>query len=114
MNILKFDLSVIEATNRNVLTNDDNFDLLFDYNEYSKTNIVLEPGSEYQSISFANVTSPFLLIASSDREINFKINGVEYTNCRRLVLNIPIESVEVLNTKTYDTTVKISIYGVQQ
>lgn len=113
MNTLKLGLTTLEIDENENEISSSNFDLLFDYNEVYKTSIILPVDeSAYTSIPLSNITSPFLAVLSSDRDINYKLNDVEYTASQRTVINTPITSLSVYNPNTYNTTINIIIYGV--
>ena len=113
MNTLKLGLSTIEIDANDNQICSANYDLLFDYNEVFKNTIILPvDATAYSDISFANITSPFLAILSSENEINYKINGTERTGSLRTVINTPITSLSVFNPNEQETAVNVIIYGV--
>lgn len=113
MNTLKLDIETLEIGVQEELIQKESNSRFFDYNEAFKTNIVLEPSTGYRNIVFSEITSPSVLIVTSDVPINAKINGVEYTNSYVLLLNTAINSVEVANVSPSKANIKINIWGQQ-
>lgn len=114
MQILKLSINELELTPKGTFINSKNNDLLFEYNETFKTTLELEPVNSYKEVKLSNLSNPFLLVLSSDRAITAKINGFEFINTKRLVLNIPIESIELLNLHVYPAVVSLEAYGIQK
>lgn len=113
MNTLKLGLSVLEIDENENQINNNNFDLLFDYNLVSKVSLILPPNeAEYTNVSLENMISPFLALISSTDDINYKLNGDTYINSKRSVVNASISSLSVYNPNAHNVTVDVYIYGV--
>lgn len=113
MNTLKLTVKELELDSRGqeIVSNESN--LLFEANESFKTKLILEPSFVYKQIDINNVTSPFLLVLSTSRPITARINGFEFIDTRRLVLNMPIKTIELANSAVYEAEAQIEVYGVQ-
>lgn len=114
MKTLKLDITELEIDEQQneIATRD--YDRYFDYNETFKTLVLLPPNSQYRTIEFNEVTSPFALVIISDKKINAKVNGFEITNTKMVLLNTSINSLQVANVDLLQATVSIYIWGVQQ
>lgn len=113
MKTLKLDIKELEIDEQQneIATRD--YDRYFDYNETFKTQVILPPNSQYRTITYNEVTSPFALVVISDKKINVKVNGFEITNSKMVLLNTSINSLQVANVDLLDATVSIYIWGVQ-
>lgn len=113
MKTLKLDIKELEIDEQQNEISERNYDRYFDYNETFKTQVILPIDSQYRTISFAEVTSPFAIVIISDKLINAKINGFEITNTKMVLLNTYIESVEIANVDLVDATVSVYVWGKQ-
>lgn len=113
MNTLKLDIKELEIDEfqKEIATRE--YDRYFDYNETFKTQIILQPNTQYRTISYSEVTSPFALVIISDKLLNAKVNGFEITNTKMVLLNTGINSLELANVDLLDATVTIYIWGKQ-
>lgn len=114
MKTLKLDITELEIDEQQneIATRD--YDRYFDYNETFKTQVILPPNSQYRTINFSEVTSPFALVIISDKLINAKVNGFEITNTKMVLLNTSISALQIANVDLLDATVSVYIWGVQQ
>ncbi|MBQ1988942.1 MAG: hypothetical protein II234_03445, partial [Clostridia bacterium] len=80
MNTLKLDIKELEIDEKQNEISVRDYDRYFDFNETFKTNIILPPNSQYRTITFSEVTSPFGLVIVSDKLINVLVNGFEIAN----------------------------------
>lgn len=114
MNTLKLDIKELEIDEQQNEIATREYDRYFDYNETFKTQVILPPNSQYRTITFAEVTSPFALVIVSDKKLNARVNGYEITNTKMVLLNTAINSLEVANVDLLNATVSIYIWGLQQ
>lgn len=114
MNTLKLDIKELEIDEQQNEISVHDYDRYFDFNETFKTNIILPPNSQYRTVTFAEVTSPFALVIVSDKLINAKVNGFEITNTKMVLLNTNIDSLEVANVDLLEANISIYIWGVQK
>ena len=114
MNTLKLDITELEIDGQQNEIAVRDYDRYFDYNETFKTQVLLPPNSQYRTISFNEVTSPFAVVIVSDKKINAKINGFEVTNTKMVLLNTAIDSLQIANVDLLQATVSVYIWGVQQ
>ena len=114
MNTLKLDIAELEIDDQlnEIATRE--YDRYFDFNETFKTQVLLPPNSQYRTVTFSEVTSPFALIIVSDKKLNVKVNGFEITNTKMVVLNTAITSLQIANVDLLQATVSVYIWGVQQ
>ena len=114
MNTIKIDVTSLEIGTDDVLLNTYNNNRYFEYNESFTSSVILPANSSYRTITFSEVTSPFMLVLVSDEKINVKLNGNEITNTKFLVFNSNVDSLQISNPSKEDTTgVKIYIWGEQ-
>lgn len=113
MKTLKLDIKELEIDEQQneIATRD--YDRYFDYNETFKTQVILPPNSQYRTITYNEVTSPFALVVISDKKINVKVNGFEITNSKMVLLNTSINSLQIANVDLLDATVSVYIWGLQ-
>lgn len=111
MNTLKLEIKSLEIADNDTLIGGYENSRYFDFNEAFTTKIKLTANSEYRSLSFPQITSPFALIIVSDKEINAKINGHEFTNTRFIALNTSINSLEIANVLPDDASVSVLVWG---
>lgn len=114
MKTLKLDITELEIDEKQNEISVRDFDRYFDYNETFKTQIVLPPNSQYRTINYSEVTSPFILVIVSDKKLNVQVNGYEITNTKMVLLNTAINSLEIANVDLLEATVSVYIWGVQQ
>ena len=113
MNTLKLDIKELEIDEQLNEISERDYDRYFDYNEIFKTQVILPIDSQYRTINYSEVTSPFAIVIISDKLINAKINGFEITNTKMVLLNTYISSVEIANVDLVDATVSVYIWGKQ-
>lgn len=113
MNTLKLDIIELEIDEQQNEISTRDYDRYFDYNETFKSNIILPIDSNYRTITFAEVTSPFALVVISDNLINIKINEFEITNTKMLLINTNIDSVQIANVDIKPANVSVYIWGEQ-
>ena len=113
MNTLKLDITELEIDEQQNEISQRDYDRYFNYNETFKTQVILPPNSNYRTITYSEVTSPFALVVTSDKLINVKVNGFEITNTKMVLLNTSINSLEVANVDLTDATIAIYIWGKQ-
>ena len=113
MKTLKLDIKELEIDEQLNEISTREYDRYFEYNESFKTQLVLVPNSEYKTITFSEVTSPFALVVISDKLINIKVNNFEITNSKMLLLNTAIESLQIANVDLTNATVSVYIWGEQ-
>lgn len=114
MNTLKLDIKELEIDDKQNEIATREYDRYFDYNETFKTQVILPPNSEYRTITYSEVTSPFALVIVSDKKLNAKVNGYEITNTKMVLLNTAITSLQIANVDLLPATVTVYIWGVQQ
>ena len=114
MKTLKLDITELEIDEQQNEISVRDYDRYFDYNETFKTSVVLPPNSQYRTIAFNEVSSPFALVIISDKLINANVNGFEITNTKMVLLDTHIESLQVANVDLLPATVSIYMWGVQQ
>ena len=113
MNTLKLDIKELEIDDQQNEISTRDYDRYFDYDETFKTQIKLAPNSQYRTIIYSEVTSPFALVIVSDKLINAKVNNFEITNSKMVLLNTAINSLEVANVDLKEATLSIYIWGKQ-
>ena len=113
MKTLKLDITELEIDEQQNEISARDYDRYFNFDETYKTQIILPPNSQYRTISFSEVTSPFAIVIISDKLINAKINGFEITNTKMVLLNTSIGSLQVANVDLLQATVSIYIWGKQ-
>lgn len=113
MKTLKLDITELEIDEQLNEISKRDYDRYFEYDETFKTQIELPIDSDYRTINFAEITSPFALIIISDNLINVKVNNFEITNSKMVLLNTAIESLEIANVDLKTATVTIYIWGKQ-
>ena len=113
MNTLKLDITELEIDEQQKLIATRDYDRYFEYNETFKSQVILPPNSDYRTITYSEVTSPFALIVISDKLINVKVNSFEITNSKMVLLNTSINSLEIANVDLTDATVSVYIWGKQ-
>lgn len=113
MKTLKLDITELEIDEKQNEISVRDFDRYFDYNETFKTQILLPPNSQYRTINYSEVTSPFVLVIVSDKKLNVQVNGYEITNTKMVLLNTAINSLEIANVDLLEATVSVYIWGVQ-
>lgn len=113
MNTLKLDITELEIDEQQNEISTRDYDRYFEYNETFKSQVILNPNSQYRTITYSEVTSPFALVVISDKKINVKVNDFEITNTKMVLLNTYINSLEVANVDLTDATVSIFIWGKQ-
>ena len=113
MNTLKLDIKELEISEYQKEIASREYDRYFEYNETFKTQVILPINSDYRTINFSEVTSPFAVIIISDKKINARVNGFEITNTKMVLLNTNINSVQVANVDLTDATVTVYIWGKQ-
>ena len=114
MNTLKLDITELEIDSQQNAIATRDYDRYFEYNETFKSSVILPVDSDYRTIAFNEVTSPFALIVIADNLINVKVNGFEITNTKMVLLNTTIESLQIANVDISQATVSIYIWGKQQ
>lgn len=112
-NILKIDLTSLEIGEDETLIDSKNNNRYFEYNEAFKTELILAPNTNYKTITYSEVSSPFMLVVVSDKNLNVKINDEEFTNTKFVVLNTQISSLQVANVDLTAAKIKIYIWGKQ-
>lgn len=113
MNTLKLDITELEIDDQQNEISQRDYDRYFEYNETFKSQIILQPNSEYKTITYSEVTSPFALVITSDKLINAKVNGFEITNTKMVLLNTSINSLQIANVDLVEAKVNIYIWGKQ-
>ena len=114
MNTLKIDVTSLEIGTDDVLLNTYANNRYFEYNESFTSSVILPKYTDYRTITFSEVTSPFMLVLVADNAINVKLNGNEITNTRFLVFNSNIDSLQVSNpSREEESNVKVYIWGEQ-
>jgi hypothetical protein len=114
MKTLKLDITELEIDEfQNEISTRD-YDRYFEYNETFKTQVILAPNSQYRTITFSEVTSPFALVVISDKLINVNINGFEITNTKMVLLNTSINSLQIADVDLIDATVTVYVWGKQE
>lgn len=113
MNTLKLDITELEIDEQQNEISTRDYDRYFEYNETFKSQVILNPNSQYRTITYSEVTSPFALVVISDKKINVKVNDFEITNTKMVLLNTYIDSLEIANVDLTDATVSIYIWGKQ-
>jgi len=114
MKTLKLDITELEIDEQLNEISKRDYDRYFDYDETFKTQIELPVDSDYRTINFSEITSPFALIVISDNLVNVKVNEFEITNSKMVLLNTSIESLEIANVDLKTATVTIYIWGKQE
>lgn len=114
MNTLKLDISELEIGENQVKLFQKDYSCYFNYNETFKSAVILQPNSAYRSIAFSEITSPFMLIITSDRLINAKVNDFEVTKTKIVVLNTSISSIEIANVDLEAANVSICMWGSEK
>lgn len=113
MKTLKLDITELEIDEQQNQLSLRDYDRYFDYNETFKSQVLLPTDSNYRTINFSEVTSPFALVVISDKLINVKVNNFEITNTKMVLLNTNINSVEIANVDLSEATVSVYIWGKQ-
>ena len=113
MNTLKLDITELEIDEQQREIASRQYDRYFEYNEVFKTQVILPPNSQYKTITYSEITSPFALVIISDKLINAKINGFEFTNTKMIFLNTAINSLELADVDLTSATVSVYIWGKQ-
>lgn len=113
MNTLKLDITELEIDEQQNEISTRDYDRYFEYNETFKCQIILPPNSNYRTVTFSEVTSPFALVVISDKLINAKVNGFEITNTKMVLLNTNINTLQIANVDLTDATVSVYIWGKQ-
>ena len=113
MKTLKLDIKELEIDELQKEISQRDYDRYFEYNENFKTQVILPFNSQYRTINYSEVTSPFALVVISDKLINVKVNNFEITNSKMVLLNTSIESLEIANVDLTEATVSIYIWGKQ-
>ena len=113
MNTLKLDITELEIDDKMNEISQRDYDRYFEYNETFKSQLILPPNSHYRTINYSEVTSPFALVVISDKLINVKANGFEITNTKMVLLNTPINSLQVADVDLTEAKVSIYIWGKQ-
>ena len=113
MNTLKLDIKELEIDDQQNEISTRDYDRYFDYDETFKSQVILSTDSQYRTITYSEVTSPFALVVISDKLINLKVNNFEITNTKMVLLNTSINSLEVANVDVQDAKVSIYIWGKQ-
>lgn len=111
MNTLKLDIKELEIDEQLKEISSRGYDRYFEYDETFKTQIKLAPNSQYRTINYSEVTSPFALVVISDQLINVKVNNFEITNTKMVLLNTSINSLDVANVDLKEATISIYIWG---
>ena len=111
MNTLKLDIKELEIDEQQREIAQRDYDRYFDYNETFKTQVIIPPNSTYRTISFNEVSSAFVLVIVSDKYINARINGMEITNTKMVLLNTAIDTLDIANVDLTNATVTIYIWG---
>lgn len=113
MNTLKLDITELEIDDKMNEISQRDYDRYFEYNETFKSQVILPPNSQYRTINYSEVTSPFALVVISDKLINVKVSGFEITNTKMVLLNTSINSLQVANVDLTEAKVSIYIWGKQ-
>lgn len=113
MNTLKLDITELEIDEQQNAISQRDYDRYFNYNETFKAQVVLPIDSDYRTINYSEVTSPFALVITSDKLINAKVNDWEIINTKMVLLNTPINSLQVANVDLTEAKVNIYIWGKQ-
>jgi hypothetical protein len=113
MNTLKLDIKELEIDEYQKEIAQREYDRYFEYNETFKSQIILPVSSDYRTIDFSEVTSPFALVIISDKLINAKVNNFEITNTKMVLINTHIESVQVANMDLTNASVTVYVWGKQ-
>ena len=113
MNTLKLDITELEIDEQQNEISTRDYDRYFEYNETFKSQIILPPNSNYRTVTFSEVTSPFALVVISDKLINVKVNGFEITNTKMVLLNTSINSLQIADVDLTDAVVSVYIWGKQ-
>ena len=114
MKTLKLDITELEIDELQNEISTRDYDRYFEYNETFKTQVILPPNSQYRTITFSEVTSPFALVVISDKLINVNINGFEITNTKMVLLNTSINSLQIADVDLTDATVTVYVWGKQE
>ena len=114
MKTLKLDIKELEIDEQQNEISTRDYDRYFEYNETFKTQVILQPNSQYRTITFSEVTSPFALVVISDKLINAKVNGFEITNTKMVLLNTNIDTLQIANVDLTDAVVSVYIWGKQE
>lgn len=114
MKTLKLDIKELEIDEQQNEISTRDYDRYFEYNETFKTQVILQPNSQYKTITFSEVTSPFALVVISDKLINAKVNGFEITNTKMVLLNTNIDTFQIANVDLTDAVVSVYIWGKQE
>ena len=113
MNTLKLDITELEIDEQQNAISQRDYDRYFEYNETFKSQVILPIDSNYRTINYSEVTSPFALVVTSDKLINVKVNGFEITNTKMVLLNTAINSLQIANVDLTEAKVIIYIWGQQ-
>ena len=114
MKTLKLDITELEIDEQQNEISTRDYDRYFGYNENFKSQVILPPNSQYRTITYLEVTSPFALVIISDKLINVKVNGFEITNTKMVLLNTSINSLQIANVDLTEATTTIYIWGKQE
>lgn len=114
MKTLKLDITELEIDEQQNQISTRDYDRYFEYNETFKSQVILPPNSQYRTITFSEVSSPFALVIVSDKLLNVNINGFEITNTKMVLLNTSINSLQIANVDLTDATVSVYIWGKQE
>lgn len=113
MNTLKLDIKELEIDEQLNEISQRDYDRYFEYNESFKSQIELPYNSDYRTINFSEVSSPFALVVVSDKLVNVKVNDFEITNTKMVLLNMPVETLEIANVDLKTAVVTVNIWGKQ-
>lgn len=114
MKTLKLDITELEIDEQQNQISTRDYDRYFEYNETFKSQVILPPNSQYRTITFSEVTSPFALVVISDKLINVNVNGFEITNTKMVLLNTSINSLQIADVDLTEATVTVYIWGKQE
>ena len=114
MKTLKLDITELEIDEQQNEISTRDYDRYFEYNETFKSQVILPPNSQYRTITFSEVTSPFALVVISDKLINVNVNGFEITNTKMVLLNTSINSLQIADVDLTEATVTVYIWGKQE
>lgn len=114
MKTLKLDITELEIDEQQNQISTRDYDRYFEYNETFKSQVILPPNSQYRTITFSEVSSPFALVIVSDKLLNVNINGFEITNTKMVLLNTSINSLQIANVDLTEATVTVYMWGKQE
>ena len=113
MNTLKLDITELEIDEQLKELSQRGYDRYFEYNETFKSQVILPTDSNYRTINFSEVTSPFALVIISDKLIDVKVNDFEITNTKMVLLNTNINTLQIANADLSEAQVSVYIWGKQ-